>query len=1090
MQNFFGRDGDGKDSSGLNVNFFNKDKAKVGGEFGVVNGDVHIYDVPPGASPEERFAAALNFLDGNVQSRAEKLISEAVDGGYRNNKVGYYWALSVLSGRSFDHLRPEDFDTIQGCLTLVDQEIKDDWIPALWVIVQFINCLIEQDRGTIDDENLELVIQDYDRLQKDRREEIRRHLDLIMTGALQDRLDTKYAAEITQNRMAGDRKIRGWKFFAPIPEPPRLETFAEPLLSQAQRAAAITGAVTGAAALLLILIAAVAHQPLLGLVLVVGAGGGGYLIATAGRPWLATREQNAAAEARRGEINRGVSLPAGRAAAGGTRPGETPVHSRYRVDPTSEQSADDADFERGLSDKADEEHDRNQARRRLFESFVQPWIDVCFAFENPDGAKNRDRWWKDTERLRRALASDLVRRYAGPDIAINQLDWLITWHAKQAKKRWQNGSLDADRTLTRREAGKPNGGLTFLGVLGVLIGLGCGLAGAFADLRYGAILLLALGVSGWIVYGSGIDAYVIRRDVHRAESALAAKQHAPEQAEFDRWRKVLQDRPTDAEMGRWLDYDKLYVKDQILKNRSFTNRDIVTHAILTEAQYPALKARVLFGPPRYSHYWVTVILLTERGVRKISMGLNFLDGTVSPSESRKVFPYDSISSADLVKVQVRSKGDQRTVIAVDEGAEGGRPADVGAGNGAMPGAGDRAMPGTHNTGQADASVVLGEALRVSLNSGGYVDFAVSNFDEAFLDRRREKAEDVYLLTRETSGMAGAFQVLEAVSAEGSGWIGVERERRNRKIMDIQRAMGQRPAELSESGRRSRRELSGRPGVMQVAVPGGNIIVECVNVASAPVLAVHGISSQRRQWNWLRAARTDLSLIMPDLRGRGDSAGVSGHSSVARHAEDMVAVLDRLGLDAVHVCGVSLGGFVAVELATAYPDRVKSLVLVDGGLPTALPSGLTPEATPTVVRERLLNRDLLWPSMRDYAGFFTAEVAPLLDPADPLLLDYLMHELDGPRARLDCAMLAADAASIISSPFKASQVRVPVRLVTAEWGVGADSPPAYPDEHVRAMREELAIPVTVSSVAGVDHTACIMSPAGARAVAGEIDRALS
>jgi pimeloyl-ACP methyl ester carboxylesterase len=41
---------------------------------------------------------------------------------------------------------------------------------------------------------------------------------------------------------------------------------------------------------------------------------------------------------------------------------------------------------------------------------------------------------------------------------------------------------------------------------------------------------------------------------------------------------------------------------------------------------------------------------------------------------------------------------------------------------------------------------------------------------------------------------------------------------------------------------------------------------------------------------------------------------------------MVAVLDYLGLDAVHVCGMSMGGFVAVELATAHPGRVKSLIL--------------------------------------------------------------------------------------------------------------------------------------------------------------------
>jgi pimeloyl-ACP methyl ester carboxylesterase len=63
------------------------------------------------------------------------------------------------------------------------------------------------------------------------------------------------------------------------------------------------------------------------------------------------------------------------------------------------------------------------------------------------------------------------------------------------------------------------------------------------------------------------------------------------------------------------------------------------------------------------------------------------------------------------------------------------------------------------------------------------------------------------------------------------------------------------------------------GVIKVAVPGGMLAVETFGSATEPVLAIHGISSQRRLWNWLRATAPDLSLIAPDLRGRGDSVGV-------------------------------------------------------------------------------------------------------------------------------------------------------------------------------------------------------------------------
>src|SRR6201995_2591609 len=201
-------------------------------------------------------------------------------------------------------------------------------------------------------------------------------------------------------------------------------------------------------------------------------------------------------------------------------------------------------------------------------------------------------------------------------------------------------------------------------------------------------------------------------------------------------------------------------------------------------------------------------------------------------------------------------------------------------------------------------------------------------------------------------------------------------------------------------------------VLSVSVPGGALAVEHVAAGTQPVLAVHGISSQRKLWSWLRAARPDLSLTAPDRRGRGDSVGVTGPSSVARHAADLVAVLDHLGLDRVPVCGMSMGGFVAVELATAFPDRVTSLVLVDGRFPMATPPGLTPEAAPAIFRDRLARLDRAWASVGEYAAFFVASTPPLLDPADPLLLDYLAPDLDGATGRLGARPLRAGAPALL------------------------------------------------------------------------------
>lgn len=274
---------------------------------------------------------------------------------------------------------------------------------------------------------------------------------------------------------------------------------------------------------------------------------------------------------------------------------------------------------------------------------------------------------------------------------------------------------------------------------------------------------------------------------------------------------------------------------------------------------------------------------------------------------------------------------------------------------------------------------------------------------------------------------------------------------------------------------------------RVPVAGGALAVEELPGSTEPVLAIHGVSSQRRLWSWLRAEAPDIALVAPDLRGRADSLEVPGPSSMAQHAEDMVAVLDSLGLDAVHVVGMSMGGFVAVELAHRHPDRVRSLVLVDGGFPMAAPPGLTREVLPVLFKDRLDRLDQQWASLDDYLAFFTASTAPLLDPTDPLLREYLAHDLRDGRVRLSGEALLDDAADIYFGDNPWESLTLPLRFVHAQWSSGAGTPPAYPEEALRRY-----LPATVGSrfVEGQDHAGSIMTKAGALATAELLTEALA
>ncbi|MFC4050615.1 hypothetical protein ACFOY4_13040 [Actinomadura syzygii] len=729
-----------------NATFNAHDNAKIGGQFAYMYGNVHIYDVGESAPPEERFDKALNLLDGAMPRRAEQLIQEAVEGGYQSHKVAYYWALAVLSGRSFDHLDNPEFESLRHASALVDPNNPDEWVEALNVITRFVNCLLQQERvGMMNEQEYELSLRLHDALPEVRREELRRHLEFIMTGALQDRLEATYAAKIREYRMAGDRENRAKKFFTPIPYPPIPREPTESAITTGARVGAALGAVIAGMSLLTAFFVIIPAAPLTALLFATGVGGGGYLLATKGIEWLVIQ---------------------GRIAADDSRHGKYPETPTAYTPAKPQEDEEDDDHEWGESDRADREHRSFLRRRDAFRSVVAPFVDICFVLENPDGANKRKDWWEATKGLRDALADDIRRRYTEPDLMINELDWLITWHAERAKERWEKGTLREHRDGLRAQS--PDG-MAVLGRFALGFGLLCGVIGLFrASLGFGLLLILLVGAGAAIGWAGGFRVQVVKQRINRAEAEWIAAEEAAEKAAFEACQAELADRPSDAEIARWLDHDKFYIKNLAMNTCGLANRDIVAHAILTEYLAPCMKARVVFGPPRYSRYRVIVFLLTEAGVRQISVDLDFLTGTVS-NQQRNNFRYDAIASARVLEVGVRFDAGRRSVILMEEADKAKKDKDK----------------------KNVESLISSQAFRLSLTGGPPIEIVVEHFDEGFLDRLRENVDSLFELALDNSGVRGALRVLESVAAEGREWLGQERKRRTRRMFDFKRQIDTR-----------------------------------------------------------------------------------------------------------------------------------------------------------------------------------------------------------------------------------------------------------------------------------------------------------
>ena len=95
----------------------------------------------------------------------------------------------------------------------------------------------------------------------------------------------------------------------------------------------------------------------------------------------------------------------------------------------------------------------------------------------------------------------------------------------------------------------------------------------------------------------------------------------------------------------------------------------------------------------------------------------------------------------------------------------------------------------------------------------------------------------------------------------------------------------------------------------------------------PLLLLMGFGGDHLSWGFqLNAFAARHRVISFDNRGSGRSSAPDIPYTTRLMADDAAALMDRLGIEAAHVLGVSLGGMIAQELALAHPDRVRSLQL--------------------------------------------------------------------------------------------------------------------------------------------------------------------
>jgi pimeloyl-ACP methyl ester carboxylesterase len=223
----------------------------------------------------------------------------------------------------------------------------------------------------------------------------------------------------------------------------------------------------------------------------------------------------------------------------------------------------------------------------------------------------------------------------------------------------------------------------------------------------------------------------------------------------------------------------------------------------------------------------------------------------------------------------------------------------------------------------------------------------------------------------------------------------------------------------------------------------------------PLVVLAGFTVSGLLWpaEWTSALERRVRLLRIDNRGMGHSTTPDEPFAVADMAADVVAVLDKLGIERAAILGWSMGGIVAQEAAATFADRVDRLVLTSTWPPGGL---ISAEAI-------VLGSDSVWGAL---AGAATRDAAAVIEldagynaapPALPTVVHQLMALQTWTSGRGEC------------------RVNQPALVIHG------DVDPLIPVENGRRLAELLP-DVRYEELAGIGHLVAWEAPATAALVA--------
>jgi 3-oxoadipate enol-lactonase len=193
-------------------------------------------------------------------------------------------------------------------------------------------------------------------------------------------------------------------------------------------------------------------------------------------------------------------------------------------------------------------------------------------------------------------------------------------------------------------------------------------------------------------------------------------------------------------------------------------------------------------------------------------------------------------------------------------------------------------------------------------------------------------------------------------------------------------------------------------------------IEAGGGEATPIVFLHGVGSDKSVWHpQLAHFGQSRRAIAFDYPGYGESDSAPEGTTRDDYAAAILSAMDGLGFDKAHICGLSLGGVIAIAMHHAAPKRCVSLILADTF--AVHPDG-----------QAIYERGLA--GSTDMAGMAEARVDFLLaQPADPAVRKEVIDTM----SRIDPAAyrMGAEAVWLADQRERAAAIRVPTLIVCGE-----------------------------------------------------------